>query len=340
MCTDIQLKAHDKSVVVGRTMDFEIETQAALAIVKKGTKQNTTTPDGEKSLSWTTQYSYLGITAFNSPKYFIHSINEQGLIMAILWLPETQFPILKCSQYSNSIHITDLTGFILGSSTTITQVKQKLKKVHIWADKMPQLGNIIPPIHLVFHDKSGNSIVVEFIEGKMNIHKNIGIVTNSPSYDWHLTNLRNYMRLTNQDVESLDIEGKCLVAPGKGNGLFGMPGDFTPPSRFIRGYMLAQFVNKPQTVLDAIVSMSHILGNVTVPKGTSIHTENKEEMQNYTQWLCISDLHNMQFYIKNANSLGYIVIDLNKIWNISNSKLVKLAQIYSEAGLNITKLFE
>jgi hypothetical protein len=56
--------------------------------------------------------------------------------------------------------------------------------------------NMEPPIHIAVHDTAGNNIVIEFIEGKVNVYDNpIGVMTNAPTFDWHLTNLRNYVNL-------------------------------------------------------------------------------------------------------------------------------------------------
>lgn len=58
------------------------------------------------------------------------------------------------------------------------------------------------PFHWVVLDKSGNSIIVEpLIEG-IKIYDNLlGVMSNSPDYNWHLTNVRNYIGLNNHYKE-------------------------------------------------------------------------------------------------------------------------------------------
>ena len=84
-------------------------------------------------------------------------------------------------------------------------------------------------------DTQGKSIVIEFIEGEMKIFENpLGIITNAPTFDWHMTNLRNYVNLSAVTIPNKKIEDLDFAALGAGSGMIGLPGDFTPPSRFVR----------------------------------------------------------------------------------------------------------
>ncbi len=90
-------------------------------------------------------------------------------------------------------------------------------------------------MHMMVTDRSGKVIVIEYLEGKLKITDNpVRVLTNAPSFDWHLTNLRNYVNLSEKPYTSKRI-GELTIEPlGGGSGLLGMPGDITPPSRFIR----------------------------------------------------------------------------------------------------------
>ena len=79
------------------------------------------------------------------------------------------------------------------------------------------------------------SIAAERVDGTLKVHDApLGIMTNAPTYDWHMTNLQNYINLSVKDVESAKLGLVTLPAFGSGSGLHGIPGDFTPPSRFVR----------------------------------------------------------------------------------------------------------
>ena len=79
-------------------------------------------------------------------------------------------------------------------------------------------------------------------------------MTNAPTYDWHMTNLQNYINLSVKDVEGAKLGPVTLPAFGSGSGLHGMPGDFTPPSRFVRAAIYGQSAAPNDTAEDAVLS--------------------------------------------------------------------------------------
>jgi choloylglycine hydrolase len=93
----------------------------------------------------------------------------------------------------------------------------------------------VPPAHFFLQDKSGKSLVVEPVDGTLKVHDApLGVMANAPTYDWHMTNLANYINLSVNDIESIKLGAQKISAFGAGGGLLGLPGDFTPPSRFAR----------------------------------------------------------------------------------------------------------
>ena len=95
-------------------------------------------------------------------------------------------------------------------------------------------GTEAPPFHYIVFDNTGASIVIEPIDGKLKVFDNrLGVLTNSPAFDWHITNLRNYIALNPRNVPPVEIDGMKLRSFGQGSGMLGLPGDFTPPSRFV-----------------------------------------------------------------------------------------------------------
>ena len=101
-------------------------------------------------------------------------------------------------------------------------------------------------------------------------------MTNSPKYDWHLTNLRNYVNLNAENVPPVVIEGISFAGTGQGTGLKGIPGDPTPPSRFVRAAEMAYLSQKGDTAADIVNLSEHILNNVDIPIGLVRDFENGE----------------------------------------------------------------
>ena len=94
----------------------------------------------------------------------------------------------------------------------------------------------------------------------------LGVMANAPTYDWHMTNLANYINLSVNDIESIKLGARKISAFGAGGGLLGLPGDFTPPSRFVRAAIYSQSASPNATADDAVLSASISSTSSTFPK--------------------------------------------------------------------------
>ena len=128
----------------------------------------------------------------------------------------------------------------------------------------------MPPCHYIVNDASGQCVVLEYVNGELKIHDNpLGVITNSPTFDWHVTNLRNYVNLTVNNVPPVEISGIKLPGFGQGSGMLGLPGDFTPPSRFIRAVAFSQSALPVATADEGVLQAFHILNQFDIPKGAA-----------------------------------------------------------------------
>ena len=119
-----------------------------------------------------------------------------------------------------------------------------MKDIVLVPTPAPGLGSpqgAVAGAHFFLQDRSGKSLVVEPVDGTLKVHDApLGVMTNAPTYDWHMTNLVNYINLSVKDVDSAKVGDVTLSAFGSGAGLLGLPGDFTPPSRFVRAVAFSQ----------------------------------------------------------------------------------------------------
>jgi choloylglycine hydrolase len=142
----------------------------------------------------------------------------------------------------------------------------------------------------------------------------LGVITNSPTYDWHLTNLRNYLGLTPKAREPLSVGALQLSPLGAGSGMVGLPGDFTPPSRFIRAAALTASVRPLATARDAVFESFRILDSFNIPLGAVAAREQiAKDIESATQITSASDLTNRRYYFHTMNNRQVRMIDLNKI---------------------------
>jgi choloylglycine hydrolase len=156
------------------------------------------------------------------------------------------------------------------------------------------LGSTLP-IHLVLHDRSGAAAVIEWVGGERTVHENpVGVATNSPPFQWHLTNLRNYVNLRAVNVDALELDGLTLSAIGEGSGLLGLPGDWTPPSRFVRATAIAQATQEIDDADQAVGAALHIANAFDIPKGVVRDPHGGD----FTAWISIADLANGRYVLR------------------------------------------
>ena len=93
--------------------------------------------------------------------------------------------------------------------------------------------------------------------------------------------------------------------------MLGLPGDFTPPSRFIRAAFFcntaAQMGDGEATVMQAF----HLLNSFDVPM--TIENPNNRTMCSATQWTSAIDLSHRRVYYRTAINMNVRCIDLSTI---------------------------
>ncbi len=124
-------------------------------------------------------------------------------------------------------------------------------------------------LYLIVTDNTGALIVIEYVGGILKIHDHkVGVVTNSPNYEWHFLNLRNYPQLiTFGNPGDRQIQGVSLAPFGAGSGMLGLPGDVTLVSRFVRAVAFTQTLITPENAEAGVNEASRILNNFDIPRG-------------------------------------------------------------------------
>lgn len=236
-------------------------------------------------MTWVGKYGYMGMTALGM-NAVVDGLNEKGLSIGALWFPGTEYPTVSSKVGRPEIALIDIGDWILAMFSSVEEVASALNDVYIMPTKVPGI-NMIPPLHLAIHDARGESIVVEFTDGKMHVYKNeVGVLTNAPAFPWHVTNLRNYVSLTPMNAEKKAFGGYTANPTGNGTGMTGVPGDWTPPSRFIRMATFLEALKIPHEKGAAAVGAWHILNTLDIPYGCV----RSDEAIDYTQWSCVKDL--------------------------------------------------
>jgi choloylglycine hydrolase len=231
-----------------------------------------------------------------------------------------------------ALDFVDVGAWLLGNFATVAEAKEALKDVRVWGHPIPLLGNA--PVHVAIHDAKGDNLVVEFVGGEMKVYDNpISVLTNSPAFDWQMTNLQNYINLNAMNTAPYVFRGKKIEFLGQGSGLLGLPGDWTPPSRFVKVATMLRFVNQVSTGSDAINLAEHVLNCVDVPLGVA--KEQGTSSEDYTQWIVIKDLKNQVFYFRSYKDLSLKMIDLKKL-DFSRASEIGLPLDVSKGYIDMT----
>ncbi|MGX1308356.1 choloylglycine hydrolase [Amorphus suaedae] len=314
-CTGITLTAADGTIVRARTMEFNVNLESSVIVVPRGYERTGSTPDGSPGLKWSTKYANVGTNPMGLP-LIIDGLNEKGLSVGLFYFAQSAgYQPYTADDAAKTMAPWELGSFMLDSFATVAEVKEALPKVLVAPVVFKQF-NIVLPVHYVVTDPSGASIVVEYVDGKLNVHDDgIGVITNNPPFDWHMTNLQNYVNLGLENVPPKKLGDVTIQGLGQGTGLLGMPGDFTSPSRFVRAAIFAKGVDPTTTSQDGIFQAFHILNNFDIPKGVAREDEKDKEgniVSDYTQWTSANDLANKRFYFRTYENSDIRVIDLTK----------------------------
>lgn len=322
-CTEFRLTSKNNSVVIGRSMEFAQKVNSNVIVQPKGQKRISKLPDGSDGKKWASKYGVIYLDAFGLD-IAADGFNEVGLSVGELYFPsEAKFAEAPKKNKSKAISNLDLPLYILQNFATIDEVKKELPKLTVWGEQLEVLNNIVVPVHYAVYQSDGKGIIIEYTDQGLTIFDSVGVMTNSPRYDWHVTNLRNYVDLNAENVPPAVIEGVSFAGTGQGTGLKGIPGDPTPPSRFVRAAAMAYLSEKGKTAADIVNLAEHILNNVDIPIGLVRDFEDGETFHDYTQWVVIKDLTNKILYYRSYENMSLRSVDMNKLDMSSDGKRLK-----------------
>lgn len=338
-CTDFKLTAKDGTLLITRSMEFGQDLQSNVRTSPRGRVVITTTPNNKPGLGWTAKYGYIYIDGFNVDASF-DGMNETGLTFEFLYLPgETQYQTIPAGKDKQAIPYSLFGDWVLANFKTIDEVKAALNNVYVSNQVIPQIGNATLPAHASIYDASGKGIVVEFYNEKINVFDNIGIMTNSPKYDWHVTNLRNYINLSAINANAITKNGITYDSVGQGSGAVGLPGDASPPSRFVKIAFMQKNVFMAQNAGDLVNLAEHIINNVDLPSGYVQSVISGQTETDITQWVVFKDITHKMFYYRTYNDMTLRAIALDKLDFSEKAVSLKMPLSGSPYVMNITDQF-
>ncbi|MCH5161891.1 MAG: choloylglycine hydrolase [Clostridiales bacterium] len=259
MCTAATYKTKDH--YFGRNLDYEFSYSETVTVTPRNYKF-----DFRAAGSVKTHYAMIGMAFVqqNYPLYY-DATNEKGLSMAGLNFPGNAVYLPKAAGKDN-ITPFEFIPWILGQCATVREAREKLKKINLLnEDFTPELK--LSPLHWMISDRD-ESIVVEPLEGGVKVYDNpVGVMTNNPTFDFHLTNLANYMGLTRDEPVSRFSQELTLKPYSRGMGAIGLPGDLSSASRFVKAAFTKLNSISGESESESVSQFFHILNSVAQQRG-------------------------------------------------------------------------
>ncbi|KAA0969056.1 linear amide C-N hydrolase [Aureimonas fodinaquatilis] len=365
MCTSLGYKDATGNTYFGRTLELTTDLPYLVAYFPAGYETVSQVPE-HPALSLKSVHAVLAITMPDRlPKpdaplaagdlKVLEGLNDKGLTFSLLSYPSAAGPQKTVEATRAILSASDLGNWALGQFGTVAEVKAALADQPVMLQALALLGGVVSPFHYVVHDAGGAALVIEFDKGVMSVYDNpVGVMTNGPRFDWHLTNLDNYTFLTNVDRSSATFGDYKATQPDSGIATAGLPASNTSVGRFVRAVYYAQYAEKAATPDEAVCTLAHVMNNFDRPRGVTIDypeqggghleveglsdTGSAAYATEFTCWTSLSDLARRQFYIRDYKSLNFLRIDLDSLIGQNAPAIVPLQKL-SGAAQDVTEFF-
>jgi choloylglycine hydrolase len=325
-CTGIVLRSADGGTVPARTMEFAFDINSNVLAIPAGTKISTLILDAKNTgFTFTAKYGFIGANGLGKQIVF-DGMNTQGLYYgAFYFAGNAEFGTVSDKNRHRAVSSEEMGNWILGQFSSVAEVVAALPTIEVVGTYVDEIKGRVP-FHYAVTDSSGASVVIEYTKDGLKVHENtVNAVTNNPTYDWHLTNLSNYVGLQPRNVEQIEVGSQTIAPFGQGSGMLGLPGDMTSPTRFVRAVAFANTALPSKTVDDAIFKAFHILNVFDIPKGAIHEADPDAPLTDYTLWTSAADTLNAVYYYKTYITQAVESVDVKAVFEgLKEPKVIEM----------------
>lgn len=297
-CTRVVYEGDAGRIMTGRNMDFRDPMVSNFWVFPRGMKRNGEA--GERSFEWTSKYGSLAVSGYDIST--VDGINEEGLNASLLWLNATTFP--KDDNSTPRMSLSLWAQFYLDQFKTVDEAVKYTRDnpIQIVSGEVPGRPGSLAPLHLTLSDATGDSAVLEWIDGELKIHhdRSYQVVTNDPPFNMQLTNQKYW-----KDVNLLNF----------------IPGSGRSEDRFVRAGFYVNAVKKTDDFRVAAAAVFSVIRNASVPYGVSLPDAPNLST---TRWRVVADQKDMLFYGESATSPNIFWVDVKKLNFSEGAKVQKL----------------
>ncbi|MCE4058792.1 linear amide C-N hydrolase [Pandoraea sputorum] len=297
-CTRVVYLGANDDVITARSMDWKQDVATNLYVLPRGIAR--TGEAGPNSIRWTAKYGSVVATGYDVST--TDGVNEKGLSAQLLWLVESQYP--KFDKDSKpGLTIAAWAQYVLDNFATVAEAVSALEKepFTVVTDNVPGEDRLTT-LHLSMSDKTGDSAIIEYINGRQVIHhgKQYQVMTNSPTFDEQLA-LNAYWT---------QIGGTTFL-----------PGTNRASDRFARASFYVNAIPKSEDPVEALASMFGVIRNASVPFG--ITTPGQPNISS-TRWRTVVDHKRMLYFFESALTPNTFWVDLNKVDFSAGAQVLRL----------------
>ncbi len=277
MCTAIRFSDSDGNLYLARNLDWNTRYGERVVLTPKGF-----TIDLSFLGDVPSRFNILGmaVAAGNYPLYFDCG-NDAGLAVAGLNHPGYAAYSLEPNAEKTNVAAYEFPLWIAASCANVSEARVALQDANIVAKPFAP-GQQISHLHWIIGDGT-ESIVVEQLEDGLHVFDNpVDVLANQPEFPWHLTNLRNYITVSNAHPAPVAWRRAELVPFGAGAGGRGIPGDSYSTSRFVRAAFHNATYPEKDSEAESVSRAFHILASVAMIDGASAMANGSFERTLYT----------------------------------------------------------
>jgi len=319
-CTYFEVRSASCAMVIANTNEWMTPISANGWRAKLHSRNEQIQPSCAEGDSWTPKLGYVamgGVGAIADASFGANSMNEAGLAISEHAIRGVRTYVPK--NFTITLCALDLATWITTNFETVVDVRNALTTARVLYNGSGT--NSDPGAQWAIADAFGDSIVVEHVGGDLHIYDNrqVGVLTNDPEYPWQVRNLDNYVGLSRTwptggaDI-TVDTEfGEVPVAVGHGQNLLGLPGDLSPPSRFVRTFFLRSYALKaspPTNLEDALALASGVLNTQHIVKGANARSRG-EGGYDYTQFAVLKVPTQRLFYYRTYEASQWRLVNMS-----------------------------
>ncbi len=242
-CTRVMWSSPDGQVLVGRTQDWTEKAGHAFRVFPRGMER--TGAVAENPHRWTSKYGSIVLTIYDMGSH--EGVNEEGLSGHALYLAE-EAAFGERDPSKEAIGIMQWIQYYLDNFATVAEAVEATRSLDFQIEPLILPNGFPTLIHISLSDKSGDSAVIEYRDGEPRIFhdRRYTVMTNEPSYDVQIENLRKYRTFGGDQP---------------------LPGERTPMDRFVRAAYYVAGLQEPADRTEAAAYMFSVIRNISVPFG-------------------------------------------------------------------------